>query len=85
MNTFLEKVSAIIGVEMSVLMAISNLYILYFRLYKEGHTVVGVEAVEQGINEFFSEHNLPCIIEQLSWAKVFKVRDFFRFPLRCCR
>ncbi len=47
---------------------------MYFRLYRHGHTVVGVEAMEHGINEFFSEHNLSHITEQLSWAKVFKVR-----------
>lgn len=52
-------------------------------LYKEGHTVVGIEGVEKGILEFFSEHKLPYVTEQMSWAKLFKTEDN-RLKLYCC-
>ncbi|XP_050731594.1 thiopurine S-methyltransferase-like isoform X3 [Eriocheir sinensis] len=52
-------------------------------LYREGHTVVGIDGVEQGIIEFFSEHNLPHITEKLSWGKVFKTEDE-KLKIYCC-
>ncbi|XP_063872736.1 thiopurine S-methyltransferase-like isoform X3 [Scylla paramamosain] len=52
-------------------------------LYREGHTVVGIEGIEQAIVEFFSEHNLPYSTEQLTWAKVFKTEDD-RLKMYCC-
>lgn len=52
-------------------------------LYREGHTVVGIEGVEQAIVEFFSEHSLSYSTEQLTWAKVFKTEDD-RLKMYCC-
>ncbi|XP_042229343.1 probable thiopurine S-methyltransferase isoform X2 [Homarus americanus] len=43
--------------------------------YDAGHTVVGIEAVEKGVLEFFSEQNLSYSTEQLSWGKLHKTKD----------
>ncbi|KAG0706994.1 Thiopurine S-methyltransferase [Chionoecetes opilio] len=51
--------------------------------YREGHTVVGIEGVEQAIVEFFTESNLPYITEQTTWAKVYKTEDD-RLKIYCC-
>ncbi|XP_045110632.1 thiopurine S-methyltransferase-like isoform X2 [Portunus trituberculatus] len=52
-------------------------------LYREGHTVVGIEGIEQPIVEFFSERNLPYTTDHLTWAKVFKTEDD-RLRMYCC-
>ncbi|XP_071529319.1 thiopurine S-methyltransferase-like [Panulirus ornatus] len=51
--------------------------------YDKGHTVVGVEGVEQAAVEFFSEHSLNYKTEQLTWAKLYKTNDD-RLNIYCC-
>ncbi|XP_045608334.1 thiopurine S-methyltransferase [Procambarus clarkii] len=51
--------------------------------YDEGHTVVGIEAVEKGVLEFFSEQHLDYTTENLGWAKHFKTKDN-RLHMYCC-
>ena len=43
-------------------------------MHYEGHSVVGIEGVEQPIKDFFKENNLEPIIEKLRWATLYKVR-----------
>ncbi|KAK8737722.1 hypothetical protein OTU49_004208 [Cherax quadricarinatus] len=51
--------------------------------YDEGHTVVGIEAVEQAVLAFFSEQHLTYTTEQLTWGKLFKTHDG-RLSVFCC-
>ena len=47
----------------------------YFRLYDEGHTIIGLEASAKGIEEFFKENGLEFTSERVADGKftLFKV------------
>lgn len=51
----------------------TDIKMLYYRLYNEGHQVVGVEGVEQVIQEFGLENNITFQVSELPWAKHYKV------------
>jgi len=44
-------------------------------LYSKGHTVVGVEAVESVVQQFFEEHSIPYTTSQLAWATQYQSKD----------
>ena len=44
-----------------------------FRLYKQGHQVVGIEAVENIVKEYFEEHSLAFNVLELSFGKLYQV------------
>ncbi|KAK4308155.1 hypothetical protein Pmani_020123 [Petrolisthes manimaculis] len=51
--------------------------------YDGGHEVVGVEAVEKCVLEFFAENSLKYVTETLTWAKVFRT-ECNRLKIYCC-
>jgi len=44
-------------------------------LYKGGHTVVGVEGVEEVVKQFFTEHSIPYTTSLVAWATLYKSED----------
>lgn len=52
-------------------------------LYDAGHTVVGIEGVEQPICEFYAENSIQYNVEQFSWGKLYKSKDD-RLQIYCC-
>ena len=48
-----------------------------FRLYKQGHNVVGAEIAEQPIVELFQENNIEYVVRDLpEIGKVYEVSEF---------
>ncbi|XP_068225242.1 probable thiopurine S-methyltransferase [Palaemon carinicauda] len=51
--------------------------------YDAGHTVVGIEGIEMPISEFFSEHDIPHVIERFPDGKLYKSENG-RLLMYCC-
>ncbi|XP_066959611.1 probable thiopurine S-methyltransferase [Macrobrachium rosenbergii] len=51
--------------------------------YDGGHTVVGIEGIEMPIVDFFSEHDIPYVVEQFPDGKLYKSKDG-RLLMYCC-
>ncbi len=58
---------------------------MLYRLYDQGHTVVGVECAEQALQEFFQENDMEVVVEPVEKieGKVYKSGNG-RIRLYCC-
>lgn len=53
---------------------------IFRRMYKQGHTVCGVELIERVVKEFFDENSIPVEVADVeSVGKVYKVRSKLQY------